>query len=296
MSLNWDKIRIFHSVADAKSLTKASELLNLSQSALSRQVTSLEQQLGVSLFHRHARGLILTEQGDILYNNTKDIYQRLDFVESQIQDSHHTASGPLKITAPRFLGAKWLMPHIQGFQSLYPDLRLSFVLTNRIFDLSMREADIALRFFEPEQPNLIKRKLTEFQFHICASKTYLEKKGIPATPKDLKSHLLIGYPDGINHPHQHTDWLFNLAGINKETYPNSLFINTMHGIAELVNNHTGIACLPEFMIAEYKDIQIILPDYSPPSADLFFVYAEERRNSERISVFRDFMLDLLNTN
>lgn len=296
MSLNWDKIRIFNAVAEAKSLTKASQTLNLSQSALSRQITSLEQQLGISLFHRHARGLILTEQGDILYNNSKEICTKLDLVESQIHDSHSKASGQLKITAPRFLGGKWLMPHIGQFQNLYPDLQLSFILTNRVVDLQMREADVALRFFEPEQPNLIKRKLTEFQFHICASKDYLARHGTPKKAKDLKKHRLIGYPDGINPPHQHTDWLFNLAGVNKTAYKNSLLINSMDSITELVSQNIGIACLPEFIIREKTDIETILPEYAPPVSDLFFVYAEERRNSERITVFRDFMLDIINHN
>ena len=296
MSLNWDKIRIFHAVSDAKSLTKASQALNLSQSALSRQISSLEQQLGVSLFHRHARGLLLTEQGDILYNSTKEIYKKLEFVECQIKDSHNTASGPLRITAPWFLGAKWLMPHIQNFHTSYPDLRLSFVMTSRIADLSMREADVALRFFEPDQPNLIKKKLTEFKFYICASKDYLAKYGKPNTPKELKSHLLLGYPEHVNQPHQHNDWIFNIAGVNKKTHPKLLLINSMTGITELVNNNAGIACLPEFMIAEHKNIEIILHDFAPPKADLFFIYSEERRKSGRIMVFRDFMLSMVKKN
>ena len=294
MSLNWDKIRIFHAVADAESLTKASLVLHSSQSALSRQITSLENQLGVSLFHRHARGLKLTEQGDILYKNTKDIHQQLNFVKTQIQDSHSKASGVLTVTAPGFLGGNWLMPHIKKFQSLYPDVRLNFLLTNKVFDLSLREADVALHFFEPEQSNLIKRKLTEFQFYICASHEYIDRFGEPKKPKNLRKHRLIGYPDGINHPHQHTDWIFNIAGIKKDTYQNSLLINSMVGITELVNTDTGIACLPKFMIKDYPNIKIILKEYAPPTSDLFFIYSEERRNSKKISVFRDFMLDFIN--
>ena len=293
MSLNWDKIRIFHAVAEAKSLTGASDILNLSQSALSRQITSLEQQLGVPLFHRHARGLTLTEQGDILYIKTKDIYRNLDAIQTQIQDSHNNAAGSLKITAPRFLGGSWLMRHVNAFQDAHPDLRLNFILTNRLLDLSARDADIALRFFEPDQPSLIKRKLAEFQFYLCASKDYLDTHGIPRTPKDLTKHRLIGYPNETNYPHQHTDWIFNLAAIDKYTYDKALLINSMWGIAELVNTHTGIACLPEFIINDYPHIQIIMTDYAPPPSDLFFVYPEQRRNSKRIAVFRDFILDVV---
>lgn len=295
MNLNWDKLRMFHAVAEAGSFTHACNKLNISQSAISRQISSLEDQLGVSLFHRHARGLLLTEQGELLLESTKDVFEKLAIIESKISDTQTEAIGPLKITAPGFLGGGWLAPKINAFHKLYPKLKLTFILDNRIYNLSMREADIALRLYEPQQPDLIKRKLTTINFYICGSKKYIDEHGMPESPRDLQNHRLIGYPNDVPHPHPHTDWIFDLAGLSKDLHQNTLLINSMSAVYATVKYGSGLACLPDFMVAQDKDIVKIMPNYAPPSTDLFFVYPEERRNSKRISVFRNFMLNEINT-
>ena len=96
--MDWDRLRIFHDVADAGSFTHAGATLNLSQSAVSRQISSLEDSLSIKLFHRHARGLILTEQGEVLYQTVKDVFHKLAIVESQLSETRENPSGPLKVT------------------------------------------------------------------------------------------------------------------------------------------------------------------------------------------------------
>jgi len=290
MNLDWDKLRIFHTVAEAGSFTHAGDALNLSQSAVSRQISTLESQLGVSLFHRHARGLLLTEQGELLLKTTQSVYEKLAIIEGQMSDTKTIAEGPLKITVPGFLGSVWLAPKIHQFMTEYPKLKLTFILDNKILNLSMREADAAIRLYEPDQADLIKRKLTTIHFHICAAKSYLKEHGTPKTPADLRRHFLIGYPPHVTVPHEHTDWLFNFAGVDKETAPNTLLINSMQAIHKTVDFGSGIACLPDFMIANSPNIEPIMTEYQAPAINVFFVYPEERRNSTRIQVFRDFML------
>lgn len=293
MKLDWDKLRVFHSVADAGSFTHAGKTLNLSQSAISRQVNALEESLGVLLFHRHARGLILTEQGEILHSATKDVYHKLVMIESQITDTKDKAVGSLKVTVSGFVGATWLAPKIKDFIDEYPSLKLTLLLDNKILDLGMREADAAIRLYEPEQPDLIKRKLSSIRFHICASQDYLDKHGTPKTPLALLDHTLIGYPANVPHPHEHTDWLFQLAGVDKERAHNVILMNSMLGIHQMVEGGCGIGCLPDFMLRTSPNLVTFLPDFESPPIEVFFVYPEERRNSARIKAFRDFMLNQL---
>ncbi len=291
MNLNWDKLRIFHAVAEAGSFTRACEVLNLSQSAISRQIGALEDQLGVPLFHRHARGLLLTEQGDLLLKATKDVYEKLALLEGRISDTKSVPEGPLKVTVPGFIGSAWLAPRIDRFRRKYPKMRLTLILDNRILNLGMREADAAVRLYEPDQPDLIKRKLSTIRFHMCASKKYLEENGMPKSAAELRRHWLVGYPAGVPVPHEHTDWLFQVAGVEKDTATNVLLMNSMQAIHSAVEQGCGIGCLPDFMIKHNDSLQIVLDQYPAPEVPIFFVYPQERRNSTRIQVFRDFMMD-----
>ncbi|MCB1539236.1 MAG: LysR family transcriptional regulator [Rhodospirillales bacterium] len=291
MNLNWDKLRIFHAVAEAGSFTRACEVLNLSQSAISRQIGALEEQLGAPLFHRHARGLLMTEQGELLLKATKDVFEKLALLEGRISDTKSAPEGPLKLTMPGFIGSAWMGPRIDRFRRKYPKMCLTLLLDNRVFNLSMREADAALRLYEPDQPDLIKRKLATIRFHLCASKSYLAESGTPKTAADLRKHWLVGYPAGVPIPHEHTDWLFQLAGVDKETAPKVLLMNAMQAIHNTVAGGCGIGCLPDFMIGDNPNLQIILDQYPAPEVPIFFVYPQERRNSTKIQVLRDFLID-----
>jgi len=293
MNLNWDKLRIFHAVAEAGSFTHAGEALNLSQSAISRQIASLEEQLNVPLFHRHARGLLLTEQGDLLLKATKDVYEKLALLEGRISDTKSTPEGPFKLTIPGFLGSAWLAPRIDRFRRLYPKMRMTVIMDNRVLNLGMREADAAIRLYEPNQPDLIKRKLTSIRFHLCASKQYLAEFGTPKSASELKKHWLVGYPSGVPIPHEHTDWIFQVAGVDKDSAQNVILINSMQAILNTIEHGSGIACLPDFMVTDNPKLQIILDHYPALEVPVFFVYPIERRNSTRIQVFRDFMIEEL---
>lgn len=287
--MDWDKLRIFHAVAKAGSFTHAGEALNLSQSAVSRQISTLEESINVVLFHRHARGLILTEEGEILYNTADEIFAKMAMIEGQLADSKQLTEGPLRITAAPFIGSTWLAPRLKNLKDAHPDVQLTLLLDDRLLNLSMREADAAIRLYESEQPDLIQRHLTDIQFHLCASDAYLKKNGTPKTAKDLKSHVLIGYPEGVPPPFANPNWLFRAAGVDMETNSNLLMMNSLYGIYEAVKVGTGIAALPDYLIADSK-LKPILPSVTRPPVGMYFVYPEERKNSQRIAAFRDFLL------
>jgi DNA-binding transcriptional LysR family regulator len=288
--MDWDKLRIFHAVAEAGSFTHAGDTLNLSQSAVSRQISTLEESIGITLFHRHARGLILTEEGELLYSTAKDIFGKLSMIEGQLADSKQLPEGPLRITAAEFIGSTWLAPKLKKLRETHPDIQLTLLLDDRIFNLSMREADAAIRLYKPEQPDLIQKHLTDIKFQICASKQYLEKHGTPKTVADLKEHTLIGFPEGVPAPFSDPNWLFRVSGMEGQNSSRLIMMNSLYGIYESVRAGVGLAALPDYLIHGSQRIQAVLPGVERPPVSMYFVYPEERRNSRRIAIFKDFMI------
>lgn len=291
--MDWDKLRIFHAVAEAGSFTHAGDALGLSQSAISRQISSLEESLGVALFHRHARGLLLTEQGELLQRAAKDIFGKLSMIEGQIHDSRQLPEGPLRITTTEFIGSTWLAPNLHEVRDGHPDIQVTLLLDDRILNLGMREADAAIRLYKPEQPDLIQRQLATISFHIYGSRAYIEKHGRPRDVKDLKNHTLIGYPEGAPPPFSDPNWLFRLADADPADNNRLLMINSLYGIHRAVEGGAGLAMLPDYLAQDNENIEVVLPDLEPPGVDMFFVYPEERRHSRRLAIFRDFLIRLV---
>ncbi len=291
--MDWDKLRIFKAVTEAGSFTGAVEKLNLSQSAISRQISTLEKSLGIPLFHRHARGLILTEQGEMLYQTSCDVFKRLQRVETQLLDSRTLPEGPLTITTLEFIASTWLAPQIGKFKQTYPDIQLTILLDDRTYDLGIREADVALRPRVPENSNLIERYMMTINFVLCASKQYLEKNGRPKTLNDFKNHIMINYPPNIRAPFPNPNWIFNRLAINIINNPNIIFINSMHARYAAIKSGAGISVLPRYIAYEDSEIEILFPNLEIPSVDMYFVYPQERRNSKRLAVLKDFLFECI---
>ncbi len=288
-AMDWDKLRIFHAVAEAGSFTHAGESLNLSQSAVSRQISALEDSLKVSLFHRHARGLILTEQGELLYRIAHEVFAKLAMAEAMLVDSKDKPSGELKVTTAVAFGSTWIAPRIKEFIDLYPDVTVTLILDDGELDLSMREADVALRMRKPTQPDLIQRKLLTIHNHVYASPDYLRRFGTPQSIEDLDSHRLIVYGEEAPSPIADVNWLMQAgAGRNKLRNP-TLRINNIYGVMQAVESGLGIAALPDYL-AQGRKIVRVLPDVDGPAFDTYFTYPEELRHSKRIAVFRDFLI------
>ena len=289
--MDWDKLRIFQAAAEAGSFTHAGETLGLSQSAVSRQVSALEGDLGAPLFHRHARGLILTEQGETLLKAVHDVALKLDAVRSRLIDSRDKPSGDLRITTTLTLGANWLAPRLGEFADLFPEVKLHLLLSDDDLDIGMREADMALRLREPMQPDLIRRRLFTVHFHAYASAEYLKKAGQPRTIEDLDRHRLVafGAPTATHFLYD----LNSLLSIGRDARnPRSphLSLNNLAAIIRAVEHGVGIAVLPDYCVASNSGLVRLLPQADMPSMDCFLVYAEEMKNVARVQAFRDFLV------
>jgi DNA-binding transcriptional LysR family regulator len=290
MTMDWDKLRIFHAVAEAGSFTHAGETLNLSQSAVSRQISALEESLNTALFHRHARGLILTEQGELLYRTAHEVFAKLAMAEAQLAESKDRPKGRLTVTATVALGSTWLAPRMGEFLDVYPDVGVDLILEDRELDLSMREADVAIRMAPPRQPGLIQRHLMSVRMHIYASASYLQKHGEPAKPEDLDQHKIIVYGEEARGPLPGVGWLLQVGAAKDRPRRPVLSVNNIYAIQRAVQSGLGMAALPSYMSQDVQHLVRVLPDLEGPRIDAFFVYPEELRNSKRIQVFRDFLI------
>lgn len=289
--MDWDKLRVFHAVAEAGSFTHAGDTLNLSQSAVSRQISALEEALAVPLFHRHARGLILTEQGEQLNRTVREVFAKLAMTEALLAESKERPAGRLKVTTTHSFGVAWLAPRLKTFLNQYPDVSITLLLDDSDLDLSMREADVAIRMHPPRQPDLVQRSLGETRWQIWASDEYLASAGSkPERPEDLEQHRLILFGDR-RPPVSDVNWLAALgrpAGATART--GALEVNSLQAMLIAIRSGLGIGAVPEYLAEDHTGLTRILPDTPTPKVDMFFVYPEELRNSKRVGVFRDFLL------
>jgi DNA-binding transcriptional LysR family regulator len=289
--MDWDKLKVFHAAAEAGSFTHAGEQLGLSQSAVSRQVSALEQELAVSLFHRHARGLILTEQGEMLYRTAHEVFMKLEAARAKLTDSREKPNGELKVTTTPGIGVHWLTPRLGEFIDLYPEIRLTLLTTDEELDLAMREADVAIRLRQPTQPDLIQRKLFSVHFHAFASPEYLKRFGTPHALRELDNHriVLLG---GASVPTylENRRWLTEVERDGKGARTPILTINTILGVMRACQRGIGVALLPDYLVEQNGGLVQLFGEEDAPAVDAYFVYPEELKSVARVQVFRDFLV------
>ena len=284
--MDWDKLRIFHAVADAGSLTHAGDTLHLSQSAVSRQIRALEESFNVTLFHRHARGLILTEQGELLFDATKSMNKRLEAASARIKDSEEEVFGELRVTTTTGFGTLWLAPRLSKLYDQYPDLKINLMLEERVLDLPMREADIAIRMKEPSQADLIRKKLMTVRMRLYATQKYLEQNGAMTDMKDISNHRLISQSLSSAQVAAGSSLVQHLMTFD---VPSLFTVNNYFGVLQGVLNNLGIGVLPDYVTEAFPDLVRVLPEVESAEVPVFLAYPEELRQSKRISAFRDFV-------
>lgn len=287
--MDWDKLRIFYSVALSKSLTKAGESLNLSQSAVSRQISALEERMGIALFHRHARGLMLTEQGEILYRTVAEMVSKLQVTEHALAEATAKPKGPFKLTAPAAFTNLWLSRLMKEFTDLYPEIDVTLMSEDRELDLTRREADAAIRFYPAKHPDLVQKSLMTLHNSLFASADYLQTHGTPRSLADLKKHKLLGFEDSLASPFQEVNWLFDLPEVKKLGLKPFFKVNSLLSLRVAVKQGMGIAALPDYMMYRARHISRVLPELHGPTTEAYYVYPVELKNSKRVGVFKNFV-------
>lgn len=285
--MDWDKLRVFHTVGINKSLTRAGEALNLSQSAVSRQISALEEKMGIALFHRHARGLMLTEQGEILFRTVSEMVSKLQATEISLAEATTKPKGSFKITVSATFGTLWLAAQMKEFCDLYPDIQVTLICEDRELDLTTRQADASIRFYPARHPDLVQVPIFSLRTALYASNDYLQHHGTPSKVSDLAQHRLLGYDTSLNSfPSPHVNWLFEGEGAKFTPFFRA---NSLLALRTAVKQGMGIAALPEYLVHRSRRVTRVLPDITGPVTEAWYVYPVELKNSKRIAVFRNFI-------
>ena len=287
--MDWDKLKIFHAVAEAGSFTSATIILNLSQSAISRQIQSLEEDLKVKLFERHARGLTLTENGEYVYKTAHEVISKLKEVETSLGDRKDKPSGKITITTVRSFGTHWLTPRIQEFMKLNPEIEVELIFDDKELDLSTRQADIGIFMRRPKQLNYIQRKLIDINYHIYGSSKYLEVYGMPKTVNDLNKHRFISFGKGAPSPVYNPDWALKIGMKDNKKRKSIMKVNSVMGLLLAVESGVGLAALPDYLVFQSTNLIKVLPKVEGPITEAHFVYPQSLKNVARVTTFRNFL-------
>ena len=286
--MDWNKLKAFYEVAINKSISKASYKLNISQSAISRQIQDLEFSLKTTLFTRHQKGVKLTEQGENLLETVNNINFSIFSFEQKLLDKKIKPVGKLTISTTVGFGSTWLTPRINKFTDQYPDIEVSLLMSDEEIDLSNRSADVAVRVKKPTQANLIFKKFVNFHNHIYASSDYLQENGIPRIASDLDKHNLICFGSGLPSPISNIDWILKIGKENGKRKP-KFRVNSIYGMSLAIEKGAGLASLPDYMVANKPHLVRVLSNLEGPSYQTYFVYGEAFKNDRRLEVFRDFL-------
>ena len=230
----------------------------------------------------------------MLLQTACEVTDRLSQVEIQLKDTRSLAAGPLNLTTVEFIASSWLAPRIPEFKELFPQIQLTLLLDDRVYDLNKREADVAIRLQRIDNSDLIERHMATVCFSLCASKKYLDAHGRPESIADFKKHIMIGHPINSPTPFLKPNWLFNMLDIDIDNNPNVILTNSMQSRRVAVRSGAGITSLPDYIIAQDDSLEVVYPELDLPGVDMFFVYPQERRNSQRIIALRDFLIDHIN--
>jgi len=287
--MDWDKLRTFYNVVESGSFTRATARLQIGQSAISRQISSLEERMGVPLFYRHARGLLLTEQGELLFRTIREVFSELAMAQARITENVQISQGTLKIATTNGFGTNWLTPRLHKYLALYPDFRLTLQLSDDPVDLTVHESDVAITALVTEEEDLFYRELMCRPLNIYSSPAYLFERGVPLKPEDLDHHRLVVFSDKDLLPYDNVNWLLTCGtppGVKREAY---LSINSLYGIARAIEAGIGIACFPSYIAKECKGVVQILPDVEVPIVRFYFVYPRQLKDSKRIDHLWKFL-------
>lgn len=248
----------------------------------------MEESLGTTLFHRHARGLILTEQGELLFDATSSMAKRLETAAARIRDSEEEVFGELRVTTTTGFGSLWLAPRLTALYAKYPDLKIDLMLEERVLDLPMREADVAIRMKEPSQADLIRKRLMGVRMRLYASPDYLARAGMPQHIEEIAAHRLICQNPGAAQVSAGAVLVAHLMSYEPRS---TLKVNNYFGVLQGVVSDLGIGVLPDYLTQDFPSLLRVLPDVESAEVPVFLAYPEELRQSKRVTAFRDFVQD-----
>jgi DNA-binding transcriptional LysR family regulator len=283
-SIDWSILRDFIAVAETGSLSQAARRLRLSQPTLSRRIATLEGQLKAQLFQRTPRGLLLTEAGENVLTGARRVEEEALAIERQAEAAQQTLTGSVRISASEGLGATWLPAKLAAFHAKYPGVCVEILVDNRAANLVRREADIALRMFRPDQPDLIAKHAGDVVMGLYGTRQYLKSHGVPAAVADLQTHYLVGFDESM----QRNPAVQRLERCFK---PEMIVHRSSSFIGQLNATLSGIGLgVHDCLLADGEPtLQRVLPEHFDHRVEIWLVTHADMRRSARIRTVYDFL-------
>ncbi|SEE09230.1 LysR family transcriptional regulator [Pseudomonas migulae] len=287
---------VYVKVVESGSMTAAAFQCEMSTTMVGNHLRALEQRLGVRLLNRTTRRQRLTEFGTAYYQRCLEVLGLVADSERLAEQALDEPSGTLRLTAPLTFGTEKLAPALSEFARLCPRVKLDVVLTNRRPDLLENGFDVAFRLGNMEQTNLIARPLEDYTLTMCASPSYLARRGNPQTPDDLRHHdcLSFAYPAGDDWHSVEKEW--RLTGAEGEVtvaVSGPMLINSSAGLHQAARTGMGIVLLPDALVEQdlkNGKLVAVMPDYVPPNRPMSLMYAQDRYRLPKLRSFVDFAM------
>lgn len=286
-SLDWNRVRAFHATAVAGSLSAAARQLNLTQPTLSRQVLALEADLGVTLFERRGRRLVLTQNGMELFDHIRIMGDAADTLVLAASGRVQDVSGRVCISATDTT-ATYVLPEIVArIRSEAPQITIAIVASNEISDLHRGEADIAIRHVSPDRPGLVGRHIRDTEANFYASDDWVVRNGLPESPADLAGAGLMGFDDP-----RFADYMRGV-GIPVSTEDFRIVSESSVVIWEMVKRGMGVAVMLREVAERTSGVVNLLPDMTPIPVPIWLITHQELQSSPRIRLVQTIMAEEL---
>ena len=283
-----EDMQIFVSTVDAQSFTAAADKLGLSKQFISRRIMALEERLGARLLIRTTRKLSVTDSGRRYYERALKIGDEVNEAEALVSRENTSPRGTLRISAPVSFGTLHLGPAIARFMTQCPEIAIELDLNDRFVDIVGEGYDMAIRIGNLADSSLLARHIAAAQLVACASPAYLEARGEPGTPAELKAHACLIYGHGHN-----TEWVFTEKGKPlRIAVKGRMRANNGELVCAAAIGGLGIALLPTLIVGEAlrtQQLVTVLDAYAPTPLNIHAVYPQHRQSSLSIKVFTDFL-------
>lgn len=288
-------IRVFIKVVELGSFSKAGAVLNMAPSSVARNIDSLEAELGISLFKRSTRQLLLTEDGEVFLPGANKLLQDANALKASVQGNDVEPEGLIRISAFESFGRLCISPYLPEFLQRYPKLQIEIELDNRVVDLNSENVDLAIRIGQPQDSGLHARLLMSNQTLLCASPEYLALHGEPKTPEDLTEHNCLR----LNQDRQKTYWYFQ-KGEELKKIPVQGNITSKGGtpLLEAAIAGAGLVLLSAWMIdlVKQEKLKVCLPQwqsslYEGSSGEVYAIYHGSKYPNPGVRALIDFLLE-----
>lgn len=290
--MDFEKLRTFFHVASLGSVGEAVKSLKIDKSSISRQIAQLEDQVGAKLFDRNRQKLLLTHQGRILHKRAANILMEVDAAKAAIASKKSLPAGTLTISTTFAIASTWLTHFIDRFIDKYQDIKLCIRATNEPLNLSLREADVAIRPYCNDADDLIQKHLMQWTLKLYASQSYIDRYGIPKTMEELDDHRLIVFGEKAHiYPYSYSNWPLTIGTKNGKYRKSYLVINSVEGMFNLVSRGIGIGNFATDSPLTKNKLIPILSDTVFQNIDVYYIYPKQLQNVEPVLALEEFLLD-----